>query len=259
MGNIDRILIGRLMSVGAVGYYSFARRLQDMAISSLSGVVTQFSFPFFAGGQDRAKVSARLFAVANFTYTITCPAFAGLAAVAPDLIPTLFGAKWAPAAPILQILALQCILSSTTMLHETLIKALGRADWWLTLAISGSVLNVMGYLVAAQYGLTAIAASILLVSCIALPIHWWMIWKLLSFDILDYMKIFAAPFLAAAGMAASVIVFRTWSPIEALPDFLRLLAEITFGLSIYVTVAATLFRERAMQIARFIIFHDELE
>lgn len=253
-GNADRFLIGRLMNVEAVGYYSFARRIHEMTTASLSGVVNQFSFPFFSAEQaDRENISARVFAVANLTYFITCPAFVGLSAVAPDFIPLLFGEKWIPASSILQVLALQAVLSTTTVLHELLVKALGRADWWLKLAIGGSLLNVIGYLLAAPHGLVAVATSILIVSCLVLPVHWWMVWKLLSFNMMKYAKAFAAPCVAAAGMAVVVVLFRKWATENEIRPIGRVSAEVAVGSLMYGIISIAIFKRRTIEIIRQVI------
>lgn len=250
-GNIDRVLIGRVMDPLALAYYSFSWRVLEMVSSSLTGVAASVSFPLFARRhRDGAALEANFFTVANFTYVTTFPAFVGLATVAPDLVPLVFGKHWVPAVPLIQIMALQGAVSTTSLIHGSVVRALGRADWWLGVTVFGSVLNIAAYLFTIRYGLAAMAASSVAVAIIVAPIHWWMVWRLVSFQMPYYMLTLAKPAAAAAGMAIVVCIVRRWHPISELPLFPRLAVEVVIGMVAYGSLAIAILGRQAVRMIK---------
>jgi lipopolysaccharide exporter len=133
---IDQIAIGRLLGAQELGYYNFALSLVTHPSSLLNPVVTRVAFPVFARMQaDTEGLRRNYVKMLNVLTTLNAPILAGAAAVAPLLIPLVFGAKWAPAVPLVQILALYALVRSIGNPIGALLLSKGRADLsfrWLT-------------------------------------------------------------------------------------------------------------------------------
>lgn len=114
------IMIGRIISLSALGLYSRATGLNSLLWDNLHLVIARVVFVDFAD-QQRRKLSLKdsyLRIVAILT-ALLWPAFTGLAILAGPVIATLYGEKWLEAALPLSMLSLAGVLYvAITMTHE---------------------------------------------------------------------------------------------------------------------------------------------
>jgi lipopolysaccharide exporter len=134
ISRIDQILVGGLLGATQLGYYNFALNLVTVPIWRLSGILTSVAFPVFAKVHhevDRLRRGYMELVLAIML--ISSPILFGTAAIAPVLLPVVFGAKWLPAVTLLQILSLVMLFRSHGNPIGALLLARGRADlgfWW---------------------------------------------------------------------------------------------------------------------------------
>lgn len=103
--NIIQLIIGRFFSAVTLGYYTQARKMEDLPRSSFSSVVTNVIFPVFSSLQDdltKVKNAART-CTKGIAY-INFPLMILLIVTARPLFILLFTAKWAQAIPYFQLL-----------------------------------------------------------------------------------------------------------------------------------------------------------
>lgn len=248
-----RLIIGNSLGVSDVGYYSFARRIYEMSSDSLGGVVISMAFPHFAEKQDRpAEIVSALFRSASRTSLVVFPAFLGLAAVAPDLIPLLFGAKWAPAIPVVQLFALRSILYASGGIHDSIIRARGKLNWWLAYNVGTALLTLCGSLIAVRYGLIAVALALFIIDLIVEPVVIFMIMKLVNFSLRGYLILFARPLVAAIGMALAVLTLRHFLQFDQLPASIKVLLELITGAVTYTALVVSVARTQAAEFIRYV-------
>jgi PST family polysaccharide transporter len=245
VNNVDRMIIGFLLSSTSLGIYSLAKRVTEMMSTSITGVVVAVAHPFFARDQhDVARLRAALTAMMDRTTLVAFPAFFGLAGIARDVVPLVFGDKWMGAVPVLQVLSILMALYAVSTLHGALVRAMGRADWWSGFVNLTSVLYVVGFVVAGHYGIVAVAASSLAMFMLVSPLHLWMVVRLLDLRLASYLPIFIAPLAASSVMAALLFLLRHWGPFAALPLISRVAAEVAIGMAAYGLLVAILAPER---------------
>lgn len=251
--NSDRAIIGHLIGPAALGFYYVARRTETLVEQSLAGVVNAVSFPLFANKQhDREELASSMVTAASLSNLITIPAFAGLAIVAPDLLPIVYGPKWLPSTTILQILAIGGIFAAADGVHEAAIRAVGRASWLSITTLIWSSLTVIGFVAASPYGLPALATSFVAVTAITFPIYFWMIARLLPMNMGDYLRTYIAPFAAAVLMVGAVVLFQAVIPAGRMSHVLRLGLEILIGAAVYLTVIYVFAHSRLMQLLKYL-------
>jgi O-antigen/teichoic acid export membrane protein len=178
------------------------------------------------------------------TALVAFPAFFGLAAIARDAVPFVFGATWVDAVPVLQILSILMALYAVSTLHGALVRAMGRADWWSGFVNLTSALYVVGFIAAGRYGVVAVAASSLAMFVLVSPLHFWMIWRLLELRLGGYLAIFTAPLVASCAMSAVILLLRQWQGFPALPLMSRVAGEVAVGIASYAAIVAILAPDR---------------
>jgi PST family polysaccharide transporter len=245
VNNVDRMIIGFFLSSTALGIYSLAKRVTEMMSTSITGVVVAVAHPFFARDQhDVVRLRGALTAMMDRTALVAFPAFFGLAGIARDVVPLVFGDKWIGAVPVLQVLSILMALYAVSTLHGALVRAVGRADWWSGFVHLTSALYVVGFVAAGPHGIVAVAASSLAMFVLVSPLHVWMVVRLLDLRLARYLTIFIAPLAASAVMAALLFLLRHWGPFAALPLISRVVAEVVVGMAAYALLVAILAPDR---------------
>src|SRR4029453_6168404 len=131
----DDFLIGVVLGPVALGLYSVASRiiliLTETVIWTLEGV----AFPLLSRLQDDAERRRRAFySLTGLCVAAAVPAFLAVAVLAPELTRVAFGARWAGAIPVMQILALVGIPHAAMYCNKAALNASGRPDLSLRIA-----------------------------------------------------------------------------------------------------------------------------
>jgi PST family polysaccharide transporter len=164
------------------------------------------------------------------------PLFFGLAVVAPELVPLLFGPKWGAAVPLLQVLSYYGALRVILVFLNPLMLAKGRAGLYLLMNVTLTILTFAGCLVAARWSPEAVAisvtASLLAFSAIFVS----MASRFLQLKALPLMKSFAFPIFCSSVMLVAVKVIRSFVAGETSSVAVLLICVIT-GVLCYLSLA----------------------
>ncbi len=110
--NADYLLVGRMLGSSALGLYSVAWDLLRFIPYRLHRVAVRVTLPAFCRLQDDDRELARAYrGLFNYLARIVLPIVACVAVAAPELLHTLYGAKWAAAAVPLRLLAVGLALA----------------------------------------------------------------------------------------------------------------------------------------------------
>ncbi|MDB5885702.1 MAG: polysaccharide biosynthesis protein [Polaromonas sp.] len=105
LNNLDRIVIGRLLNVQALGLYNVAYNLATTPNNLLLGALQP---AFLAAGArlqtERERLARAYLGMLATIFVLILPVFVFLALVSTDLVHLLYGSKWSDAGPVLGIL-----------------------------------------------------------------------------------------------------------------------------------------------------------
>ncbi|HEV7367962.1 oligosaccharide flippase family protein [Arenibaculum sp.] len=212
--HVVQFLLGLLLGSAALGYFNAAQRLVEILVRLFIVPVSQLTMPGFSTVQaDPARVRALLEGGVRVTSLISFPAFVGAAVVAPDLVGVVLGETWLPAAPVLAILALRGLGSTSALPGASLLYALGRPHWLLGINAASLAAGTVVLLVAAPFGVAAAAAGDLLrflgchCSLIAVAVG-----RLTGVRPTEQVRLVLPSLAAAAFMAACVLAWRSFGP-----------------------------------------------
>jgi O-antigen/teichoic acid export membrane protein len=163
----DSLLIGRLMSTAAVGFYSVGAEVAALPTTELIEPLGRAAFSGFAAGRrqqaDPAEAFVRLMGSAAL---LTLPAGVGLSLVAAPLVALAFGPGWEPAIPVLRILSLSFTIMVFGHLSQHLLSAHALLGRLVGITLAGAVARVaLLALLIPNFGLTgaAIGAAVAVV------------------------------------------------------------------------------------------------
>ena len=152
------VLIGKLFTTRDLGFYTRAESTQQLPLGILTNVLSRVAFPVFsAAATDPDKLARGLRKALMIIMLLNIPTMLGLAVVAEPLVVTLFGAKWLPSVPFLQVLCLAGVLWPLHVINLNALMAQGRSDLFFRIEIIKKCVGVFFLVLASQHSVMAIA------------------------------------------------------------------------------------------------------
>ena len=154
----QEVIAAYFLSAADVGYLRLAWRCVDLVSQVAVIPLTTVGLTTYARLQERpAELAGAFYGFPEASAFLAVPALFGMAAVAPTLIPFLFGDQWHEAAPVLRMLALLAPEFVATSMLWMIFTALGRNGTALRLAGAQFGLGALAAVVTAPLGLAALA------------------------------------------------------------------------------------------------------
>ena len=127
--NIQLLIVGRVFSAKTLGYFTQAKKMEEVPVSGLSQVVNQVTFSVYSQVQDDKQrlVNGLRKSIQAITF-LNFPLMVLLIVIAPGLFRFLFTDKWDEAVPIFQMLCVAEMLFTINTTNVSAIKAIGRSD-----------------------------------------------------------------------------------------------------------------------------------
>jgi len=201
--NIYLMVIGRMFSATALGFYSQAKKLQQVPVTTLAQVVGNVTFPAFSKIQDNnEKLKQGFRKLIKLLVFINFPLMLGLAAIAKPLLVLVLGVKWLPSVPYFQLL---CIAGMIYTLHASnlnILKVKGRSDLFLYLEIVKKLIIAVAIIIGLNWGIMGLVVGQICTSFISFFINAFYTGRLISYTILNQLKDISQTFLLSLVMLA---------------------------------------------------------
>jgi PST family polysaccharide transporter len=252
----DYLLIGYFLGPIALGYYNVASKLLTIMTQLLTGTTTQVALPTFSQIQKETERLRRAFYTATeLTSLIAFPAFLGIAAITPELVPALFGDHWYPSIPVMRVLVFIGVLNSVFYFNGTVLKAIGKPFWVLCLRTMNAVASIAAITIAVRWGIEAVAAAFVIRGYLLAPIPLLIVRKFIGINLVTYLKKFLAPLVGCIIMILGVLGGKKL--LYTIQDIhLLVISEVLFGSLIYILtiflISPALFR-RALDTIRLAV------
>ncbi|MDY7080686.1 MAG: MOP flippase family protein [Chloroflexota bacterium] len=233
--NVDYLLIGRLLGATQFGYYSMAYQLITWPLRHISFLVTKVTFPAFSSIQDDVPRLRRGYLKSvSYISLITFPMLAGLIAVAPEFIRTVYTTKWIPAVLPIQVLCVAGLFKSVGTTVGSVIQSRGQPDIELKWNLVYLVLITIFVLLGVQYGIVGVAVSIAILVTLTTPIIQGISNRLIDLSWKDYVRALIPAILGSVLMLLELIVYK-WFLIFFTPadDLVILCTSVPLGVISY--------------------------
>lgn len=147
--NVQGLLIGRFFTPAAMGYYTQARKLEELASQSFSSVVDQVSYPVLSKFQsDNIAMKNVLRKLVTAIAYVTFPMMLILILIADSLIMIVYGEQWIACVPYFQILCLAGIAICLQGIHYYAVASKGKSKdlfiWTIIKRVLGLTVLVLG-------------------------------------------------------------------------------------------------------------------
>lgn len=229
--NVDYIFISREIGTAAVGIYTVAFRLPELAVLTVPVVVGQALLSAYVRLRDQPEALAEALArTMRSVATVTIPIGVGLAVVADPLIEVLFGSRWAAAAPLLEVLAPATVLMALAFPVGDLLKAIGRPGTLNLMVFVRFVVAVVALWWAARQSLQTVAWTQLGIAAGWFVLNLGVARTAARLPLGTALRSIVPASVGAATMAAVVLVVR--SAVDPVP-WVELTAAVIAGVAAY--------------------------
>ena len=159
---LPRLLVSHLMGAHILGLFMLATRVATELSNLLTEPLHGVSMAACARAQDaRDELHRIIIGLYQTSRLLVFPVFLGMAALAPALIPLLFGARWEAAVPAVQILMLGGLRLATGAFNASILFGVGRPQLSLTLFGVGCLLHIVLFPALAPLGLVGASIAML--------------------------------------------------------------------------------------------------
>ncbi|MCK9216992.1 MAG: lipopolysaccharide biosynthesis protein [Firmicutes bacterium] len=183
------LIIGKAFSPESLGYYNRAKQFQELPVATIQGVGINVLFPVMSKVQDdiqKLKFGYRTF-LKIITYLLT-PVMFAIIILAEPIVLILLTDKWLPVVPMLQILAINGMLTPFHSINVNVLLVKGRSDLVLYLDIMKIIAMFINVAISVQIGVLALVWGIVIQSVIFLFINIHFSYKVFKYNLLEQLN-----------------------------------------------------------------------
>ena len=159
-GVVAVVVIGHVVGLADLGIWNLSMAIVIVPMALLAAPISRVIYAAFARMRDDPARIAELW-VKGFTLlaAVLLPTFVAIIALAPDLIPFVFGSKWTSAVPVVQILCALVMVRSLQTWNEPVMDSAGRPQ--VAMYLTGAVLLALPLCIwiGSSFGIEGVAAG----------------------------------------------------------------------------------------------------
>ncbi|CCH85915.1 Polysaccharide biosynthesis protein [Modestobacter italicus] len=241
----DKFVIGAFISPTALGYYYVGTRIIGILSDVQTAVIQSVSLTALSRVQDDMPRFRRAFlSLTAASAVIGVFTYATFAALAPVVVPLVFGTQWERSVPVAQILCVMGALNSVLVFDRTALIAAGRSRLALLITAVQCVVGVAAVLVSVPWGVIAVAVAVTARQYLVWPLRLRALRSALGLSLIAYLRQWAAP--ALAGLAVFGTVSGAFALLPAAGSLWAQLGMVAGGglgaLLVYLGLGLLLFR-----------------
>ena len=250
----DVMIAGRVLDAHSLGVYTTGLFLAQLMAAKFVPPINEVAYAAYSRQQSEGEahlVAPALLATVRLVMLVGLPAYAGLAVVAPVLVPVLLGEKWLEIIPLLPILAGAMAMLTLQILFAPAVNARGFPGIPLRVTMLGSVVMPTAFFTGSHWGLTGFAwgwvggMAVLLAATVTLSR------RVLGFSLAGLIQAILPPLGAAALMTAGVELLIHTLPMQILSPFVALVITVVMGAALYLGAIHLIAPDRLTEALRF--------
>lgn len=232
---VDTILVGVLLNMTAVGYYTIAKQVSDfvtMPAATFGFTVSPAIGQEYSG--DRLDRATALYERSlQYVLLLYIPGVTGLILVADPMVRYIFGSGYLPAVPVVQVFALFILVNAINKVTSDGLDYLGRARSRAIIKSAMAVANfVLNLALIPLLGVVGAAVATVLTYTVYTLSNVYFIHQELGFDLWAVLRSLATICLVTVGMGTSV-----WIVIPYVSGLPSLFGVVIAGLVVWASLS----------------------
>ncbi|RJG07041.1 hypothetical protein D3870_14470 [Noviherbaspirillum cavernae] len=187
--NMPDLVIGKVMDMAAVGYFSRANGLVQLFGKLITGALLPLVLPYFAQIRREGKNPAGPYLAAiEYLTALAWPFFAVMALLAYPIVRTLYGSQWDASVPLVELLCAEGAIISLSIFAGQVMVANGQVRIATVSQLIVQPFRVGAVLLASIYGLQAVAVALIASEVLSLAVVSWYVHKTITVRFTDLMR-----------------------------------------------------------------------
>ncbi len=244
----DNILVGKLLSLQELGYYTLAFQLSNIFTNTLLPIISTLSLPVFSNTPEQ-QLKDNYLKMINLISSVSIPVLLLLVAISEPVIVFFYGAQWMPAVVLLQILCLFTIFRSITSPTSAIFSALGKPEIGFYYSLIFTPFFLLSVWLGSYWGIVGVCVCVTAMRISGGQVTLYISSRLLKFNILEIYKILS-PYIISS-LISSIVIYLLFGGI--LPLWFTLLYSTILFVLVYVISLRFLFKRSLIDLANMII------
>jgi O-antigen/teichoic acid export membrane protein len=250
----DVMIAGRVLNPHDLGVYTTALFLAQLLAAKFVPPINEVAFAAYSRQQGNTAGdggAAALLATIRLVMLVALPAYAGMAAVAPVLVPVVLGVQWHEIIPLLPVFCLAMAMMTLQILFAPATNARGVPLAALRITMIGSVVMTGAYFIGSHWGVIGFAwgwvggMAVLTAATVVLS------GRIIGLRLDGLNRALLPPLVAALVMAAMVRLVLGLLP-AGLAPLAGLAVCVPIGIGLYLGILNLIANDRIAEALRFI-------
>lgn len=183
--NVISLILGRSFSPATLGYFTQARKLEDVPRQTISAVITRVVFPVFTNlTEDRERFKKGVKSALSLLSFISFPISVLFIVIAQPLVLFLFGDIWLPAAGYMKVICIYSLMMSIIDLEQEVLKALGKSKLLFYSGLLRRIIGILLIVLGSFFGIRWLLVAYVFSQYISFVIVTYPMKKLIDFSII---------------------------------------------------------------------------
>ena len=237
--NLDYLMVGYFLGSTALGLYSLAYKLPEAALIGTAYVFSTVLLPTYVRlSGDLAQLRAGFLRAFHYIGLALAPVAAGIAVLAPVLVPLLFGDEWRDAVPVVQLLAISAFVQGMLFTVGSALVAAGRPRAVIVAQLASAATVIPGLYIAAQFSIVAVATVHIVGAVVFGVVKLALASRALALDWRELVRAVVPTGLAVGGMVVGI--HAIWTLVDAWPEVVVAVVCVASGVVVYGAIVAVL-------------------
>ena len=203
------LLVGMFLGTSELGLMRVAYRINDFVSQMLVLPLVQVANAQLSGlSADLQAMRRAYLRLTQASAALMCPVLIGLALVAREAVPLIFGDKWIGCVPLVQIVSLVALVAPVNLYFSSAMVALGHSRLVLRQGVFQLVVGIALAAVAARISLQAVVIAHVVRATLVCIFNLFDVSRRMRLRLTDLWHFMAPPYVSTAVMAASVATAR---------------------------------------------------
>jgi len=234
--NLNNIVVGRILGTTLLGFFALASNIGNFINTHFVYLLSGVLFPAYASIQDDPQALKRVFLkTTKFVSIFSMPFSIALILLAEELVMILYGSKWMPIVPLIQLFGFMQLVVPLVACSGPVFIGCGRPKIGFVLSFGALCIRIpLLIFFTMKLGIVGAALSEVIVRMLFAPISIFAVRMIIPFGWQEYLKQLYPAALCSAIMLGIVIFFKTIITAQDLHYILQFGALSIVGFVIYI-------------------------
>lgn len=227
--NFDNFIVGRILGVTALGYYSLAYRLLMYPLQNISSVISRVLLPSMSAMKHDIKTVKKIYMeTISVVIFISFPVIWGMGGIINEFVNVVMGSKWLPIINIFYIFMPIALFQSIDSTTGVIYQSLGKTRLLFYWGAVCTAITVLGFIIGVKFGIYGVAISYLIVTLLTTYPSLKIPFRLIDLKLSEIVFVSKSSFIISMVIFVCMIILNKGVLISQYTLFIKVLISVIF-------------------------------